>query len=140
VVLGSATPSAESYANGRRRRYRVLQLTRRVQQREFARVEIIDLRRHSAELAKPRTPATLAATSKPPGPGNFSAKVEPAEATAGAAGLTGLADQVPLSAPLIEALAQNLAAAGQTLVFLNRRGYHNFLQCRSCGSVITCSS
>ena len=27
---------------------------------------------------------------------------------------------------------------GQSMVFLNRRGYHNFLQCHICGNVIAC--
>jgi primosomal protein N' (replication factor Y) (superfamily II helicase) len=111
VVLGSATPSAESYANGRRGRYQVLQLTKRVQQREFARVEIIDLRQHR-------------------GP----------EASSAGAGADSKADHLPLSPPLIEALRDNLAMGGQSLVFLNRRGYHNFLQCKFCGTVITCAS
>jgi primosomal protein N' (replication factor Y) len=41
---------------------------------------------------------------------------------------------------LIQALCENLADRGQSLVFLNRRGYHNFLQCHLCGSVITCTN
>ena len=45
---------------------------------------------------------------------------------------------VPLSAPLVDALRANLAAGGQSVVFLNRRGYHNFLQCHLCGNVISC--
>jgi primosomal protein N' (replication factor Y) len=48
--------------------------------------------------------------------------------------------QVPLAPQLIVALRENLAAAGQSLVFLNRRGYHNFLQCRLCGNVIACTN
>ena len=46
VVLGSATPSAESYVNTRRGRYRMLRLAHRVGDRELAEVEIIDLREH----------------------------------------------------------------------------------------------
>ena len=45
---------------------------------------------------------------------------------------------VPLSPPLVDALRANLAAGGQSMVFLNRRGYHNFLQCHLCGNVIAC--
>ena len=45
---------------------------------------------------------------------------------------------VPLSAPLVDALRANLAAGGQSVVFLNRRGFHNFLQCHLCGVVIAC--
>ena len=49
-------------------------------------------------------------------------------------------DAVPLSPPLIDALRTNLASGGQSVVFLNRRGYHNFLQCHLCGNVIACTN
>jgi primosomal protein N' (replication factor Y) len=45
---------------------------------------------------------------------------------------------VPLSEALKDALGANLAAGGQSIVFLNRRGFHNFLQCSICGNVIAC--
>ncbi|MBV8053734.1 MAG: primosomal protein N' [Deltaproteobacteria bacterium] len=147
VVLGSATPSAESYANGRRGRYRMLQLMRRVQEREFARVEIIDLRQQHAALGQTRTAALSGRETAhgTPGPNAFAppvhkplsgGRVETAEGT----GSDAPDGQVPLSPPLIEALRENLAAEGQSLVFLNRRGYHNFLQCHLCGNVITCAN
>jgi len=154
VVLGSATPSAESYENGRRSRYRMLQLTRRIQQREFARVDIIDLRQHRTALGRAPAVALLVEETKPAKLEIFRSGsrvppihpelsrqgVETTNTAVKGAGSGPLADGLPLSAPLIEALGENLAAAGQTLVFLNRRGYHNFLQCPFCGSVITCSS
>src|SRR5262249_49861843 len=43
-----------------------------------------------------------------------------------------------LSRALTEALRDNLARARQSLVFLNRRGFANFLQCRHCGFVLRC--
>ena len=43
-----------------------------------------------------------------------------------------------LSAELSATLKANLAARGQSLVFLNRRGYSNFLQCHQCGTTLTC--
>ena len=52
VVLGSATPSSESYANARRGRYRLLRLSRRVNDRAMASVEIVDMRREVAEARK----------------------------------------------------------------------------------------
>jgi len=112
VVLGSATPSAESYANARRGRYRLLHLSRRVNDRAMASVEIVDLRREIAEVRR--------------------------AAVAGNGGAAGAADPIPLSSTLISALKDNLATGGQSLVFLNRRGFHNFLQCHSCGNVIAC--
>ncbi len=119
VVLGSATPSAESFANSRRGRYRLLRLARRVNDRAMAEVEIVDLRRAiPAPLAAPAESGRNGAPAKPSAP----------------------ADVVPLSPVLIEALRANLAAGGQAMVFLNRRGFHNFLQCSLCGNVIACAN
>ena len=44
VILGSATPSVESYHNARSGRYRLLELTERVEARPMPRVEIVDLK------------------------------------------------------------------------------------------------
>ncbi|HEY1559778.1 MAG TPA: primosomal protein N' [Caulobacteraceae bacterium] len=38
-----------------------------------------------------------------------------------------------LAAPLVEAVAENLARAEQSLLFLNRRGYAPLVLCRACG-------
>jgi len=115
IVLGSATPSAESYANARRGRYKLLRLSRRVAEREMAQVELVDLREHRAPPAKGADAGASAADS-------------------------AVHDAVPLSPPLLDALRDNLAAHGQSVVFLNRRGYHNFLQCHLCGNVIACAN
>jgi primosomal protein N' (replication factor Y) (superfamily II helicase) len=58
-VLGSATPSLESYANARAGRYGLLQLTRRVDSRSLPRIEVVDMR---IEVARQRGPATLSRT------------------------------------------------------------------------------
>jgi primosomal protein N' (replication factor Y) len=112
VVLGSATPSAESYVNARRGRYRLISLTRRILDRPMPAVEVIDLRKKAAKASRPQ-----------PDSG----------ARSGGEGL-------PLSAELLDALRENLAAGSQSIVFLNRRGYHNALQCRYCGSVMCCNA
>jgi primosomal protein N' (replication factor Y) (superfamily II helicase) len=114
VVLGSATPSSESFYNARRGRYRLLRMPRRVMERPMAEVEIIDLR---AEFKK-----------------------DLALEQGGAAKKSSEPRAVPLSAPLLDALRANLAAGGQSVVFLNRRGFHNFLQCHLCGVVISCTN
>jgi primosomal protein N' (replication factor Y) (superfamily II helicase) len=115
VVLGSATPSSESFYNARRGRYRLLRMARRVMERPMAEVDIIDLRQEFARAQK-------------------------SEAAAGAVKKSNEPQAVPLSAPLIDALRANLASGGQSVVFLNRRGFHNFLQCHLCGVVISCSN
>ena len=39
---------------------------------------------------------------------------------------------------LIEAIGENLDAGGQTLLFLNRRGFATYLVCETCGHVLRC--
>jgi primosomal protein N' (replication factor Y) (superfamily II helicase) len=40
--------------------------------------------------------------------------------------------------PLVTAIGENLAAGGQTLLFLNRRGFATYLVCQECGHVLRC--
>ncbi len=117
VVLGSATPSAESFFKSRRGRYRILRLPRRVNDRPMADVEVVDLRQEMA--------AQRAANSSKPTKSKEQ-KAAPAP--------------IPLSNAMVAALRANLESGGQSMVFLNRRGYHNFLQCHLCGNVIACGS
>ncbi len=98
AVLGSATPSMESFDNGQRGRYRLLELGERVEGRPLPEVEIVDLRRRVARSHH----------------------------------------GMPLSPELIAALQANHAARGQSLVFINRRGFSNFLQCSLCGEAMMC--
>ena len=43
-----------------------------------------------------------------------------------------------LSMPLIDAIGTNLHKKDQSILFLNRRGYHNFVSCASCGAAVSC--
>jgi primosomal protein N' (replication factor Y) len=49
VVLGSATPSLESYFNAKKQKYALVELPDRVEQRPLPEVEIIDMRQESQE-------------------------------------------------------------------------------------------
>jgi primosomal protein N' (replication factor Y) len=49
VVLGSATPSLESYFNAKKHKYALVELPDRVEQRPLPEVEIIDMRQESQE-------------------------------------------------------------------------------------------
>jgi primosomal protein N' (replication factor Y) len=95
VLLGSATPSLESWWNAERGRYARLSMPSRVEGRPMPAVEVIDLR-HEKQL-----------------PG-------------------------ALSETLRQAMHQALAAGGQVILLLNRRGYHTFVVCPQCGSVLKC--
>jgi primosomal protein N' (replication factor Y) len=53
VVLGSATPSLESFHNARGGKYRYLQLAQRIANRAMARAEIIDMREVFARHGRP---------------------------------------------------------------------------------------
>lgn len=110
VILGSATPAIESYENGRQGRYRTLTISKRIYQRPLPQIEILDLR---AEFVQRKSDP---AVSHP-----------------------GKADDHPLiSKRLAKALIENYQSARQSLIFLNRRGFANFLHCSLCGHVIRC--
>ena len=42
------------------------------------------------------------------------------------------------STRLVDALSENLKNGKQSILFLNRRGYHSFMSCPSCGEVFMC--
>ncbi len=44
----------------------------------------------------------------------------------------------PLGKELCSRLYQNTKAGDQSILFLNRRGYNNFISCRTCGEAIKC--
>ncbi len=98
VVLGSATPSLESWTNVARQKLTRLALPERAhQKRPLPEVSLVDLR---------DTP-----TADP--------------------------DKL-FSVPLRDALVETLARGEQSLLFLNRRGYSNLIQCGTCGEPIEC--
>jgi primosomal protein N' (replication factor Y) (superfamily II helicase) len=52
VVLGSATPSLESYCNAKKNRYALIELPDRVEMRPLPEVEIVDMRQEFQETGK----------------------------------------------------------------------------------------
>ena len=44
----------------------------------------------------------------------------------------------PLGNMLCERLVENIHNGEQSILFLNRRGYNNFISCQNCGSAISC--
>jgi primosomal protein N' (replication factor Y) len=109
VVLGSATPSLESWFNARTGKYRLLSLPERVGGGRLPAVQAVDLR----TARRPPPPA-----GSPPDPDALFRSV--------------------ISEPVKEALAARLARGEQSILLLNRRGYAAFVQCPACGDVVTC--
>ncbi|MDY6972650.1 MAG: primosomal protein N' [Thermodesulfobacteriota bacterium] len=98
VILGSGTPSVQSFQNSIIGRHQLLSMPDRVENRPLPHVEIVDMK-------------TLKGTD----PKNEM-----------------------ISRKLREAVGQNLLAGNQTILFLNRRGFHRFYLCRSCGQSVRC--
>ena len=113
VILGSATPSLESYVHSQSQRYRLLTLPERIAARPLPEVEVIDLRRE----ARP-------SKSNDKSDNKLDDNTDDLERI--------------FSAALRQALEENYEAGMQSLLFMNRRGYANYLQCRLCGEVLVC--
>ncbi len=97
VVMGSATPSLDSYYKACHGIYRLYRIDERAGKGTLPDVETVDLRE---EMKK----------------GNRSV----------------------FSFRLQELMKEKLEAGEQIMLFLNRRGYQGFINCRDCGSTIEC--
>ncbi|MCA9279558.1 MAG: primosomal protein N' [Phycisphaeraceae bacterium] len=111
VVMGSATPSLESWANatGDNPRYTLWSLPRRVGDKPMPTVRIVDLMHDRALRAKQD--------------------------------IASLKSQQLVSIELETQLHRTLEAGGQAILLLNRRGYAGYLHCPNakCGWVLECS-
>lgn len=95
IILGSATPSLETYHHAKQGRYGYSVLNYRASGSAMPAIHLIDMRQQRLDGG--------------------------------------------LSAPLIQAIKKHIAASGQVLLFLNRRGYAPVLLCHSCGWVASCT-
>ena len=93
VLLGSATPSLESYANAVRGKYEYLSLPARVGTSRLPDVELVDMKNVNETVFSPR---------------------------------------------LRDALVENFSRGEQSILFINRRGFSNFLVCGDCGEIFKC--
>jgi primosomal protein N' (replication factor Y) len=98
VILGSATPSLESYYNALSGKYLLSVLKSRPESAKIPTVSIVDMR---IEFEKNK-------------------------------GFTHF------SAPLLDGIKARMEKGEQTILFLNRRGYHTSLQCLSCQTPVKC--
>jgi primosomal protein N' (replication factor Y) len=98
VVLGSATPSLESYYNSQKGKYILSKLQQRADAAVIPQVTIVNMQKEF-EKAK---------------------------------GYTSFSEQ------LLSGIEKRKTTGEQTILFLNRRGYHTTLLCQDCGHVVKC--
>lgn len=99
VILGSATPSLESYFNAKNGKYTLSHLGVRADAASMPKVTIVDMK---LECDK-------------------------------AKGYTSFSDA------LLEGMKKRQAKGEQSILFLNRRGYHTTLMCQKCGKSVRCN-
>lgn len=98
VVLGSATPSVESYNAAKTGKVSLVEMNKRISKNGMPSIQIVDM---AQELRM----------------GNFSV----------------------FSSELKQKLQETIQAGNQAMVFINRRGYASYMQCKSCGYIAKCS-
>ena len=113
-LLGSATPSLESWLNQASGKFELLRLPERATGGSLPPVRTVDLREAPADGAAPRNGGPPARPS-----------------------VTG---RTVLSPELTGAIRTRLERSEQSILLLNRRGYSSFFQCRECGDVPACVS
>ena len=113
-VLGSATPSLESWMNARSGKYALLELADRVGGGVLPEVRVVDLRVRPDEPRQAETGSAPTPPDPPPPPPRI------------------------MSPALADAVRRRLSRREQTIVLLNRRGYATFALCETCGAVSEC--
>ncbi len=98
VVLGSATPSVESYNAAKCGKINLVEMNKRISKNGMPNIQIVDM---AQELRM----------------GNFSV----------------------FSNELKQKMQDTINAGNQAMVFINRRGYASYMQCKSCGYIAKCS-
>lgn len=98
LILGSATPSLESYFKAKNGDYKLIRLTKRIDDRLLPKVKIVDMR---MEL-ETRKQITI------------------------------------FSKVMLDAVDKAISAGKQVIIFLNRRGFSTFINCKKCGLVMKC--
>ena len=119
VLLGSATPSVESFYNASSGKYGLVGLYERYGQVRLPEISIIDTKalRAAVRLENRRAGKEVAVTE----PGGARDNGKPI-----------------LSPPLHSAIVQTLVANKQVILFQNRRGYSPYQVCEVCGWIPQC--
>ena len=96
VILGSATPSLESFYAAKKGRYTLVELPERIDSKLLPEVQVVDMRE---ELARNKRVTIF-------------------------------------SQPLKTYIGKDISEGKQVILFLNRRGFSTFVNCKKCGFVL----
>jgi len=149
VILGSATPSVETYFNAVTGKYGHVELLERFGQVQLPQITIIDTKTIRAmtpnATSEPRTGVPDPYNTAPDASGHRS---DPSGDPDGAI-LSGDRPAFPeakgrskviISPPLHTAIEQSLQAGKQVILFQNRRGYSPYQVCAVCGWIPQCKN
>jgi len=166
TVLGSATPSLESWTMASEGRYQLVSLPDRVGGGALPAVAVVDLRdaregalwkagagsafkserergappeEHDTHVPGPHHHHSIPAPPNPPPtePPPLPARLPAPERRLSVPGIGDPFRRV-VSEPLERALRETLDQREQTILLLNRRGYSSFVQCTTCADVSAC--
>lgn len=98
IILGSATPSLESYYLAQKDKMELVRLTKRIDDKNLPRCKVVDMR---MELATRKR-------------------------------------IVMFSKILVDSVERALGKGQQAIIFLNRRGFSTYVNCKKCGLVMKC--
>jgi primosomal protein N' (replication factor Y) (superfamily II helicase) len=124
AVLGSATPSLESWVNATAGKYRLLQLPDRTGGGKLPSVAVVDLRRGAPPQQHDTARDSFAHHPTSTAAANSARAARPARSV--------------LSDELEAALRATIDRGEQSILLLNRRGYASFIICDDCGDVANC--
>lgn len=128
VVLGSATPSLESFNNARLGRYTLLAMPERVNQRPLPNIELVDytVARRVGQVVHSHLGRSQRASAAHQNNTSPNLAAETAAAIPDEMEASDDRD-LPLAPEVVEALRQNLSQGHQAMVLVNRRGYAYYL-------------
>jgi primosomal protein N' (replication factor Y) (superfamily II helicase) len=121
VILGSATPSLESFYNSQTGKYEFLELPERASNITLPEIKIIDLLKRDKDYVK-----NLELDPEESFKRDYFDKIDKVRIKF-------------LSKELIIAIGEKLEKKENIILLQNRRGYHSYLECMDCGNVETCS-
>lgn len=125
VILGSATPSVESYSNALAGKYRLVELPDRVDSAQLPEIRIIDIGKERHDKLEERRIRRKEVHKSDPGAKQLQrVKVE----------FSSMTDL------LLEKIKDRLSKKEGTILLQNRRGFAPFVECQECGYVEMCDN